>query len=250
MKTPWAQGALPPPVLPSGSAPSPETGSQVGTGPLPWPFTAQAGHGPADKETEERAPHLLQSLPMMGSGHGLPAPARGQGGHTYSGELAESLQEYCTFDLHHWQESTQLSLRFPTSTRVHEIRELLAARLKELGWLGASPYLLAPDTKEMLPCFLTASQVIALTRGPDPVSTPVDACIFFQILPPTWVQGTAADDHCCAHCRHPNEARNGSACHRAGSSGKGSEISDELTDLQATASLSPVMDRPGPLWQV
>jgi hypothetical protein len=186
---------------------------------LSWPsqlfFNLDNGTPPHEEGAEETTPRLGGNE-RLGAGDKQPksleadnmGPAKAMG-------RAGSPDEFCTFDLQHWRESTLLALRFPTSNKVQEIRTLLQDRLKEMGWLSASPFLMHPSSGDMLPCLFSASQVMALAYGPDPTSTPVDTLLHFQMLPPSWSQTAARSNLMCEHCRLPEGPGANSACLKA-----------------------------------
>jgi hypothetical protein len=158
---------------------------------------------------------------------------------SYAMDRPGSPDEFCTFELQGWKDTTKIPIRFPTNTKVCRIRMLLSEKLGEMGWGKADPFLMAPDTGDMLPCLLSASQVMALASGPDPESTPVDTLIFFQVLPPRWAQGSSKVNQSCEHCLPPNEAWEISACFKAG-----------LTEIQDADAIKPEALQPGQSWQV
>jgi hypothetical protein len=166
--------------------------------------------------------------------------AMGLRSSSYAMDRPGSPEEFCTFELQQGLKDTdKILIRFPTNTKVGQIRELLSEQLGEMGWGKADPLLLAPGTGDMLPCLLSASQVMALASGPDPESTPVDTLLLYQVLPPRWARDSGKVYQACEHCRSPNEAGEHSACLKAG-----------LTETQIAGAGKPEVFRPGLSWQI
>jgi hypothetical protein len=150
--------------------------------------------------------------------------------------------EWRTFEFHSSTDNPKTAvpiteLRVRTTARVHEIRQLLAEVLgPNTSGLG-QPFMLRPGTMEILPCLLSARQVMVLARGVDATSTPVDTIIHIKEDTSKMVS-CPAEDLCCLSCRLacPASGWNGSNCHRG-------------WDIQARADKAKPQ-QPAPVWQI
>jgi hypothetical protein len=160
---------------------------------------------------------LLSNHRPQVSNHGLKLCP---GGYCYIPTPADGATEWCTFEFRHQSGAAEVSiaeLRFLTTSRVYEIRQHLSDRLAKNAGLGQSPFLLCPGTEELLPCLLSAHQVIALARGQDATSTPVDTIIYAKVDPNLMDPNAFHGDLCCLNCHlaGPAEGWDGSCCHRS-----------------------------------
>jgi hypothetical protein len=162
------------------------------------------------------------------------------GGHSYTLTPPVDTVEWRTFEFHSITDNPRAAapiaeLRIRTTARVHEIRQLLAELYLDTGM--RQPFMLRPGTMEILPCLLSARQVMALARGVDATSTPVDTIIHIKDDTSKMVQ-RPAKDLCCESCRQvcPASEWNGSHCHRG-------------WDIQARA-VKPEPQQPAPVWQI
>jgi hypothetical protein len=142
--------------------------------------------------------------------HALECPPKPcPGGYTLIMEGDHPPLEFCTLDLRHWQGKVSIPLRMTTHTRVWEILAALKVELALICWDTSQQILLAPDSREMVPCLLCASQIIAPARGPDAISTPVDTLVLFQAQCPIGPVGelffslSPQGDGQCSHCLRP-----------------------------------------------
>jgi hypothetical protein len=165
------------------------------------------------------------------------------GGHSYTPTPQDGTVEWCTFEFHRRTDdptavASITELRFLTTARVYEIRQHLSEVLAPNAWPGHSqPFLLSPGTEEILPCLLSARQVMALARGRDATSTPVDTIIYIK-EDPSMMEPGPSDDLCCLSCRLacPAFGWDGADCHHP------LQIQTRADEYEPK--------HPGPLWQI